>query len=75
MAIGQKASSVAKVVKILEDAGAMDFTIVIAASASEPAPLQYIAPFAGAALGEYFRDSGKHALVVYDDLSDRKSVV
>ncbi|MCH8019601.1 F0F1 ATP synthase subunit alpha [candidate division KSB1 bacterium] len=69
VAIGQKASSVAKVVKILEDAGAMDFTIVIAASASEPAPMQYIAPFAGAALGEYFRDNGKHALVVYDDLS------
>jgi len=69
VAIGQKASSVAKVVKILEDKGAMDFTIVIAASASEPAPLQYIAPFAGAALGEYFRDNGKHALVVYDDLS------
>ena len=69
VAIGQKASSVAKVVKILEDAGAMDFTIVLAASASEPAPMQYIAPFAGAALGEYFRDSGKHALVVYDDLS------
>jgi len=69
VAIGQKASSVAKVVKILEDKGAMDFTIVIAASASEPAPLQYIAPFAGAALGEYFRDDGKHALVVYDDLS------
>ena len=69
VAIGQKASSVAKVVKILEDKGAMDFTVVIAASASEPAPLQYIAPFAGAALGEYFRDNGKHALVVYDDLS------
>jgi len=69
VAIGQKASSVAKVVKILEDAGAMDFTIVVAASASEPAPMQYIAPFAGAALGEYFRDNGKHALVVYDDLS------
>ena len=69
VAIGQKASSVAKVVKILEEKGAMDFTIVIAASASEPAPLQYIAPFAGAALGEYFRDDGKHALVVYDDLS------
>ena len=69
VAIGQKASSVAKVAKILEDEGAMDFTIVIAASASEPAPLQYIAPFAGAALGEYFRDNGKHALVVYDDLS------
>ncbi|MCH7755501.1 F0F1 ATP synthase subunit alpha [candidate division KSB1 bacterium] len=69
VAIGQKASSVAKVVKILDDAGAMDFTIVLAASASEPAPMQYIAPFAGAALGEYFRDNGKHALVVYDDLS------
>ncbi len=69
VAIGQKASSVAKVVKILEDAGAMDYTVVIAASASEPAPQQYIAPFAGAALGEFFRDNGKHALVVYDDLS------
>jgi F-type H+-transporting ATPase subunit alpha len=69
VAIGQKASSVAKVVKILEDAGAMDYTVVIAATASEAAPLLYIAPYSGATLGEYFRDKGKHALVVYDDLS------
>jgi F-type H+-transporting ATPase subunit alpha len=69
VAIGQRASSVAKVVKILEDAGAMAYTIVVTASASEAAPLQYIAPFAGAAIGEFFCDKGKHALVVYDDLS------
>ncbi len=69
VAIGQKASSVAKVVKTFEDAGAMDYTIVISATASEPAPLQYIAPYSGAAVGEFFRDNGKHALVVYDDLS------
>jgi F-type H+-transporting ATPase subunit alpha len=69
VAIGQKASSVARVVKTLEDAGAMDYTIVVLASASEPAPLQYIAPFAGASIGEYFRDNGRHALVIYDDLS------
>lgn len=69
VAIGQKASSVAKVVKTLEDAGAMDYTIVISATASEPAPLQYIAPYSGAAIGEFFRDNGKHALAVYDDLS------
>ncbi|MFQ5649540.1 MAG: F0F1 ATP synthase subunit alpha [bacterium] len=69
VAIGQKASSVAKVVKILADAGAMEYTVVIAASASEAAPLQYIAPYSGATLGEFFRDNGKHALVIYDDLS------
>ncbi|MFQ5675579.1 MAG: F0F1 ATP synthase subunit alpha [bacterium] len=69
VAIGQKASSVAKVVKTLEEEGAMDYTIVVSASASEPAPLQYIAPYSGAAIGEYFRDNGKHALCVYDDLS------
>ena len=69
VAIGQKASSVAKVVKILEDAGAMDYTIVVNAAASEAAPLQYIAPFAGAAIGEFFRDNSKHAVVIYDDLS------
>jgi F-type H+-transporting ATPase subunit alpha len=69
VAIGQKASSVAKVVKVLEDAGAMDYTVVIAAAASEPAPLQYIAPYSGATLGEFFRDNRKHALVIYDDLS------
>jgi F-type H+/Na+-transporting ATPase subunit alpha len=68
-AIGQKRSSIAQVVKILEDAGAMDYTIVVAASASEPAPMQYIAPYAACAMGEYFRDDKRHALVIYDDLS------
>ena len=68
-AIGQKRSSIAQVVKILEDAGAMEYTIVVAASASEPAPMQYIAPYAACAMGEYFRDSKRHALVIYDDLS------
>ncbi len=69
VAIGQKASTVAKVVKTLEDEGAMDYTVIVAANANDPAPLQFIAPYAGAAMGEYFRDNGKHALVVYDDLS------
>jgi F-type H+-transporting ATPase subunit alpha len=68
-AIGQKRSSVAQVVKILEDAGAMDYTIVVAATASEPAPMQYIAPYSACAMGEYFRDSGRHAVTFYDDLS------
>ncbi len=68
-AIGQKRSSIAQVVKILEDAGAMEYTIVVAASASEPAPMQYIAPYAACAMGEFFRDNGRHALVIYDDLS------
>jgi F-type H+/Na+-transporting ATPase subunit alpha len=68
-AIGQKRSSIAQVVKILEDAGAMDYTIVVAASASEPAPMQYIAPYAACAMGEYFRDNKRHALAIYDDLS------
>jgi F-type H+/Na+-transporting ATPase subunit alpha len=68
-AIGQKRSSVAQVVKTLEEYGAMDYTVVIAATASEPAPMQYIVPYAAAAIGEYFRDNGKHALVIYDDLS------
>jgi F-type H+-transporting ATPase subunit alpha len=68
-AIGQKRSSIAQVVKILADYGAMDYTIVLAASASEPAPMQYIAPYAACAIGEYFRDTGRHALCVYDDLS------
>src|SRR5712672_3224186 len=68
-AIGQKRSSIAQVVKILEDAGAMEYTIVLAASASEPAPMQYIAPYAACAMGEYFRDTKRHALVIYDDLS------
>jgi F-type H+-transporting ATPase subunit alpha len=69
VAIGQKRSTVAQVVKILEDHGAMEYTIVVLASASEPAPMQYIAPFSGCAMGEYFRDKGKHALCIYDDLS------
>jgi F-type H+-transporting ATPase subunit alpha len=68
-AIGQKRSSVAQVVKILEDAGAMEYTVVVVASASDPAPMQYIAPYAACAIGEYFRDSGRHALTIYDDLS------
>src|SRR6202158_688462 len=69
VAIGQKRSTVAQVVKVLEDAGAMEFTIVVAATASDPAPMQYIAPYAGCCMGEYFRDTGKHALCIYDDLS------
>jgi F-type H+-transporting ATPase subunit alpha len=69
VAVGQKGSTVASVVKTLEDKGAMDYTVVIAANASNPAALQYFAPFAGAAIGEYFRDTGRHALVIYDDLS------
>ncbi len=69
VAIGQKRASVARVCKILEEYGAMEYTTVIAATASEPAALQYIAPYAGATMGEYFRDSGRHALVVYDDLT------
>jgi F-type H+-transporting ATPase subunit alpha len=69
VAIGQKRSTVAQVVKALEDNGAMEHTIVVTASASEPAPLQYIAPYAGAAMGEYFRDKGQHAVTFYDDLS------
>src|SRR5574337_813385 len=68
-AIGQKRSSIAQVVKTLTDFGAMEYTIVVAASASEPAPMQYIAPYAACAMGEFFRDNGKHALVIYDDLS------
>jgi len=68
-AIGQKRSSIAQVVKILADYGAMDYTIVVAASASEPAPMQYISPYAACAIGEYFRDTKRHALVIYDDLS------
>jgi len=69
VAIGQKRSTVAQVVKVLEDAGAMAYTTVVVASASESAPLQYIAPYAGVTMGEYFRDSGQHALCIYDDLS------
>src|SRR5512132_1440019 len=69
VAIGQKRSTVAQVVKVLEDYGAMEYSIVVSASASDPAPMQYLAPFSGCAMGEYFRDSGRHALCVYDDLS------
>jgi F-type H+-transporting ATPase subunit alpha len=69
VAIGQKASTVANIVNTLKEAGAMPYTIVVTASASEPAALQYFAPMAGAAIGEFFRDQGMHALVVYDDLS------
>lgn len=69
VAIGQKQSTVANIVNILERAGAMEYTTVITATASDPAPLQYIAPYAGCTMGEYFRDSGRHALLVYDDLS------
>ena len=69
VAIGQKGSTVASIVNTLKEKGAMDYTIVVAATAADPAALQYYAPFAGAAIGEYFRDTGRHALVVYDDLS------
>lgn len=69
VAVGQKESTVAQVVAKLQEHGAMDYTTVISAAASEPAPLQFIAPYSGATLGEYFRDNGKHALVIYDDLS------
>ena len=69
VAIGQKGSTVATIVNTLKEKGAMDYTIVVAATAADPAAMQYYAPFAGAAIGEYFRDTGRHALVVYDDLS------
>ena len=69
VAIGQKRSTVAQVVKTLEENGAMEYTIVVAASASDPAPLQFLAPYAGCSMGEFFRDNGMHGLIVYDDLS------
>ncbi len=69
VAVGQKRSTVAQIVKTLQDYGALDYSIVVAATASEPAPLQYIAPYAGCAMGEFFRDNGMHALIIYDDLS------
>jgi len=69
VAIGQKRSTVAQVVKILEDNGAMDYTVVVVASASDPAPMQYLAPYAGTSIAEYFRDRKRHALIIYDDLS------
>ncbi|HHE46398.1 MAG TPA: F0F1 ATP synthase subunit alpha [Bacteroidetes bacterium] len=69
VAIGQKGSTIAKVVKVLEDHGALDHTIIVSSTAVEPAPIQFLAPYSGAAIGEYFRDSGRHALIVYDDLT------
>jgi F-type H+-transporting ATPase subunit alpha len=69
VAIGQKRSTVAQFVKVLEENGALDYSIVVAATASDPAPMQYLAPFAGCAMGEYFRDNGMHAVIIYDDLS------
>ena len=69
VAVGQKRSTVAQIVKILSDAGALEYSIVVAATASDPAPLQFLAPYSGCAMGEYFRDNGLHALIIYDDLS------
>ena len=69
VAIGQKRSTVAQIVRTLTEAGAMDYTIVVASTASEPAPLQFLAPYSGCTMGEYFRDNGMHALIIYDDLS------
>ena len=69
VAIGQKRSTVAQIVKTLEENGALEYTVVVSASASEPAPLQFLAPYGGCAMGEYFRDNGMHALIIYDDLS------
>ncbi len=69
VAIGQKRSTVAQIVRQLEENGAMEYTIVVAATASDPAPLQFLAPYTGCAMGEYFRDNGMHAVIVYDDLS------
>ncbi len=69
VAVGQKRSTVAQLVKVLEDNGAMDYSIVVAATASDPAPMQYLAPYTGCTMGEYFRDNGMHSLIVYDDLS------
>ncbi|MQY60454.1 hypothetical protein GH153_01260 [bacterium] len=69
VAIGQKNSTIAYVIKVLEDCGAMDYSIVVASPASDPSPLQYLAPYSGVAMGEYFRDNGQHALLIYDDLS------
>jgi F-type H+-transporting ATPase subunit alpha len=69
VAIGQKRSTVAQIVKTLEDYGALEYSIVVSATASEPAPMQFLAPYAGCAMGEYFRDNGMHAVIIYDDLS------
>jgi F-type H+/Na+-transporting ATPase subunit alpha len=69
VAVGQKRSTVAQFVKVLEEQGALDYSIVVAATASDPAPMQFLAPFSGCAMGEYFRDNGMHAVIIYDDLS------
>lgn len=69
VAVGQKRSTVAQIVKILSDAGALEYSIIVAATASDPAPLQFLAPYSGCAMGEFFRDNGMHALIIYDDLS------
>jgi F-type H+/Na+-transporting ATPase subunit alpha len=69
VAVGQKRSTVAQFVKVLEERGALEYSIIVAATASDPAPMQFLAPFAGCAMGEYFRDNGKHAVIAYDDLS------
>src|SRR5262245_23700879 len=69
VAVGQKRSTVAQIVKVLEDNGALDYSIVVAATASDPAPLQFLAPYTGCTMGEYFRDNGMHAVIFYDDLS------
>ena len=69
VAVGQKRSTVAQLVKVLEERGAMEYSIVVAATASDPAPMQFLAPFAGCSMGEYFRDNGMHAVIIYDDLS------
>ena len=68
VAIGQKRSTVAQFVKVLEEQGALEYSIIVAATASDPAPMQYIAPFTGCTMGEYFRDNGMHAVIIYDDL-------
>ena len=68
VAVGQKRSTVAQIVKTLEERGALEYSIIVAATASDPAPMQFLAPYAAAAMGEYFRDNGMHAVVVYDDL-------
>lgn len=74
VAIGQKRSTVAQLVKRLTDADAMKYTIVVSATASDAAPLQYLAPYSGCSMGEFFRDNGKHALIIYDDLSKQVSL-
>lgn len=69
VAVGQKRSTVSNIVRVLSQRGAMKYTIVVAATASDAAPLQFLAPYSGCAIGEYFRDNGMHALIIYDDLS------